>query len=345
MPFVPYTQVSRTVARELEVFDESFRGALACAEPDDLWTAKFGFVLQAAILKATFPIPLDAAGYKEFKGDMKFRSLYERVISVYNDKHWQDGIEELADTITSDKFLGWGEQPGNMAREWNRLANTLVAVSVLEANPNLELYRDPDTLTLTSRALFADDHPCNILLSGMGTFDNNRGTTAADILNGNFFNDVKAYARSIKGANGQPMGFRGDGMTILCNGTREQLLDEATKLDTVIRGVSNAGVISPPGTPGTVVAGVTQQNRHKGTAYQVLDELTSASDNVLYVILGGGPVENVPWVVMQESAPRVIIQDESSHKFSQNLKVSYSSDGKAKAAPLLPHRIVKYTIS
>lgn len=344
MPFVPYTQVPRTVARELEVFDDSFRGALAVAEPDSLWAAQFGFVLSSDVLKATFPIPLDAAGYKEFKGEMKFRSLYERVISVFNDKTWQDGIEELADTIKSDRFLGWGEQPANMAREWTRLPNTLVA-QMLESNPNLELYRDPDTLTLTSRALFADDHPCNILLSGMGTFDNNRGTTAADILNGNFFNDLKTYARSIKGPNGQPMGFRGDGATILCNGSREQLLDEATKLDTVIRTIKNDGTIVPPGTAGTQVAAVTQQNRHKGMAYQVLDELTSSSDNVLYVVLSGGPAENLPWVVMQDAAPRVIIQDESSHKFAQNLLVSYSADGKAKAAPLLPHRIVKYTIS
>lgn len=345
MPFVPYTAVPRTVARELEVFDDSFRGGLACADPDSLWAAQHGFVLSSDILKATFPIPLDAAGYKEFKGEMKFRSLYSRVISVFSDKTWQDGIEELADTITSDKFIGWNDQPASMAREWTRLPNTLVAVDVLEANPNLELYRDPDTGTLTSRALFADDHPCNILLSGMGTIDNNRSTTQAAILNGDFFNDLKTYARSIKGANGKVMGFRGDGATILCNGSREQLLDEATKLDTVIRAVSNAGVISPPGTPGTVVAGVTQQNRHKGMAYQVLDELTSASDNVIYVILAGGPPDNHPWVVMQDSAPRIIIQDESSHKFAQNLLVSYSADGKAKAAPLLPHRICKYTIS
>ena len=345
MPFVPYTQVSRTVARELEVFDESFRGALAIAEPDSLWAAQNGFVLSADVLKATFPIPLDAAGYKEFKGEMKFRSLYERVVSVFNDKQWQDGIEELADTIKSDRFLGWGEQPANMAREWTRLPNTLVA-QMLEANPNLELYRDPDTLTLTSRALFADDHPCNILLSNIGTIDNNRSTTQADILSGKFFSDLKDYARSIKGPNGQPMGFRGTGSNILCNGSREQLLDEATKLDTVIRTIKNDGTIVPPGAAGTQVAAVTQANRHKGTvSYTVCDELTSASDSVLYVLLGGGPAENHPWVVMQDSAPRVIIQDESSHKFSQNLKVSYSADGKAKAAPLLPHRIVKYTIT
>ncbi len=346
MPFVPYTQQSRTSTRALEDFDERFKGALAVAEPEDLWTSKFGTVVSADSMKTTFPIPLDAAGYKEFKGEIKYRSLYMRAISIFNDKTWQDGVEELAAIVESNEFIGWMNQPANMAREWTRLPNTLVA-QVLEANPNLELYRDPDTGVLTVRALFADDHPCNILLSGMGTFDNNRATTAADILNGNFFNDLKTYARSIKGPNGQPMGFRGDGSVILCNGSRDQLLDEALKLDTVIREIKSDGAIAPPAAVGaTTVAAVTQQNRHKGTvSHQVLDELTTASDNYLYVILGGGPVDNVPWVVMQESSPEVIICDKSDAKYKTNLKISYSSHGKCKAAALLPHRIVRYTIS
>ncbi len=347
MPFVPYTQQSRTSTRAHEEFDESFRGALAIAEPESLWAAQHGFVISSeGMLKATFPIPLDAAGYREFKGEAKYRSLYMRSISVFNDKTWQDGVEELAKIVESNEFIGWGEQPSKMATEWTRLPNTLVA-QLLESNPNLELYRDPDTGTLTSKALFADDHPCNILLSGAGAFDNNRTTTVADILNGQFLSDLKTYARSIKGPNGKPMGFRGDGALILCNGSREQLLDEALKQDTLIRAVKNDATIVPPGTPGTaMVSAVTQRNRHLGTVgYQVCDELTSSSDNVLYVLLSGGPADNYPWLVMQQSSPEVITQDKDSAKYKESHKISYSAHGDCKAAALLPHRIVKYTIS
>jgi hypothetical protein len=346
MPFVPYTQTSRTAARALEEFDESFRGALAVAEPEELWAAKHGFILSSDSLKTTFPIPLDAAGYKEFKGEAKYRSLYMRAISIFNDKTWQDGFEEFAAIVESNEFIGWGEQPGNMAKEWSRLPNELVA-AVLEANPNLELYRDPDTGTLTSRALFADDHPCNILNSSIGTFDNNIGTTVAKIFNGQFFEEIKTYARSIKGPNGKPMRFRADGGMILCNGTREQLLAEALSQDTLIRAIKSDGTASPPAAPGaTVAAAVTQHNRHKGSmGYTVCDELTSASDNVLYVILAGGPADNHPWAVLQESAPEVNILDKSSDKYVNTHKISYSAHGKCKAAALLPHRIVKVTIS
>lgn len=345
MPFVPYTQVSRTTAEYLTEFDESFRGSLAIAEPDSLWAAQGGLVMSAeGALKTVFPIPLSAAGYNEFKGDIKYRSIYERTITVFNDKTWQDGVEELADVVEGPNFLGWNEEPGNMAREWTRLPNALVA-AILEANPNLEIYRDPDTKVLTARTLFAADHPFNLLDAAVGTFDNDIGTTEAAILNGSFFAELKEYARAMKGPNGKPYGLRAQGGTIYTNGNREDLIDEALKQDNVIKAISNAGVISPPGAPGTVAAAVVQRNRHLGImSHVVCDELTSSSDNVLYIVLSGNPAAH-PWVVMQQASPEVIIQDKSSAKYAEHLKISYSSHGKAKAAAMMPQKIVRVTIS
>ena len=345
MPFVPYTSVPRTAARQLEKFDSSFKGALAVAEPEELWASKLGLVLTTDALKTTFPIPLDCVGYKEFKGEFKYRNLYHRAISVFNDKTWQDGVEELAGKLELPDYFGWDEQPGKMAAEWTRLPNTLVA-TMLEANPNLELYRDPDTGTLTARALFATDHPRNILNPGLGVNDNTMDTTQAEILNGTFFKNLKKKARAIKGPNNQPMGFRATGGTILCNGEREDILDEALKSDSVIRALKNDGAIAPPATLGTAgVAAVMTNNRHKGTmGYLVADELTTASDDYLYVLLSGN-AEAHPWVVMQESAPEVIICDENDQKYKDRLLVSYSSHGEAKAAPMLPHRIIRVHIT
>ena len=138
--------------------------ALAIADPDSLWAA------QSTVLSTdapnTFPIPR-RGWYKEFKGDIKYRLLYMRAISVFNDKTWQDGVEELAAIVELPDFIGWNDAPGAMAKEWTRLSNTLVA-AVLEANPNLELYRDPDTGTLTARTLFAGNHPFNIIKPSVG---------------------------------------------------------------------------------------------------------------------------------------------------------------------------------
>jgi hypothetical protein len=345
MPFVPYTAVSRTTADFLRKFDEAFRGALAIAEPDSLWAAQGGLVLSTeGMLQTTFPIPLSAAGYNEFNGDIKYRTLYELAINVFNDKTWQDGVEELAKIVEGPNFLGWDQESGNMAREWTRLPNTLVA-EVLEANPNLEMYRDPDTKVLTARALFAADHPFNVLDSAVGTFDNDIGTTEADILNGTFFSELKSYARSIKGPNGKPMGLRLTGGQILCNGTREELIDEALKQDNVIKVISDAGEITPPTAVGTAVAAAVQRNRHQNiVSYTVADELTDASDDYLYVLLSGNPAAH-PWVVMQQSSPEVIICDKDDAKYKEHLKVSFSSHGEAKAAAMMPHRIVRVTIS
>lgn len=344
MPFVPYTAGSRTATRALEEFDDSFRRALAVAEPETLWAAQLGLVLSTDALKTTFPINLDAAGYKEFKGEIKYRSLYHRAISVFNDKTWQDGVEELASVIELPDFIGWSEAPSEMAKEWARLPNTLTAL-VLEANPNLEVYRDPDTGTLTARALFAANHPFHLLDATVGTFDNDIDTTEAAILNGTFFKDLKEYAHDIRGANGQRLGIKAQGGTILSNGSRADLIDEALKQDTIIKVISDAGEITPPTAVGTAVAGVVQRNRHLGIMSHIqADELTTASDDLLYVVLSGNPALH-PWVVMQEASPEIIIQDKSDAKYKTNLKVSYSSHGEAKAAAMLPHRIVRVTIT
>jgi hypothetical protein len=341
MPLLKYTSVSRTAARALEEFSDAFRNALVITEPD-LWAAKFGLVLVTDALKTTFPLPLDAAGYHEFKGDIKYQSLYSRALSMKT-KKWQGGVEELAEIVEAPDFIDWLGQPEKYAREWRRMPNTLVA-QMLEANPILDFYRDPDTGTAGSRRLFADDHPFNVL-KGTGTFDNDRSTTVAEILNGTFFSDVKTYARSIKGPNGQSMGLSASGGTIICNGTREELIDEALKQDSVIKAISDDGKITPPEAAGTVVAAAVQANRHKGTmSYLVADELTSASDDYLYVVLNGNP-ECYPWVSMQGASPEEIISDKNDAKYKEHLKVSIAYVGDANVAAALPHRIVRYRIT
>lgn len=333
----PHLQISRDAQDALREFSDEFRGALALAD-FETWAGTYGLLRTSDNIKTTWPIPLDAAGYKEFKGDIKFRSLYHRSLSMVS-KKWTDGVQAPRDEIIAPDFIGWTEQPGLMANEWARLPNEIVA-GMLEENPNLDFYRDPDTNIATARALFADDHPFNVLDPSLGTFDNDITTTVALINSGAFFETLSTYFRGIKGPGGKPLGLRMSGGNFLVPGAREMLFKKALENDTLIRAVSNAGV---PDASSGVVAAVTQNNIHKGTmGYTVADELTEA--NYFYAIAAGKPGLH-PWVVQQGSAPEEIVHDESSELYKRSLQVGVAYVGQANVAAALPHRIVRVQIT
>lgn len=336
MPFLKYTSVSRTAARALEEFSDEFRTALALVEPD-LWAARLGLVLSTNALKTTFPIPLDAVGYKEFKGDIKYRSLYSRALSMTT-KKWSDGVEELAEVIENDQFIGWQDQPAAMAVEWMRHPNVLVA-QTLQANPVLDFYRDPDTNTAGSTTLFHASHPENVLI-GSGTFDNDRETTRAAVQNGEFFKAASEYYAGINGPNGRPLGLQMAGGAVLTNLAEAELFRDVLSQDTLIRAVQNDGTINGSG---TFVGAVTQQNRFKGTvSHDVAMELTTA--DVFYTVAGGAPNAH-PFVVMQGSTPEEIVMDKTSDKYKEHLKVSLAYVGDANVAAALPHKICRWTFT
>lgn len=332
-----YLQVSRDAALALTEFSDEFRSALALGDIET-WAAANGLVHTTDALKSTFPIPVDAAGYHEFKGDIKYRSLYERSLSMKK-KQWQDGVEAPAIEIEKGDFIGWADAPAHMAQEWQRQPNVVV-MAMLEANPYLDFYRDADSNTASARALFASDHPFNVLDSGIGSFDNDVDTTVADIRSGKFFDDTNAYFRAIKGPNGKPLGLRLAGGTCLVPPTRENLFKKALELDTVIRAVSNAGV---PDATANVVASVTEANMWKSAVkYTVTDESSQA--DYFYVIAAGKPGLH-PWVVMQGASLEEIQNDKSSDFYKRTLKVSVAEIGELNAAAALPHRILRVHIT
>lgn len=333
----PALQISRDALDSLREFSDEFRSALVLGEYEP-WAGALGLMRTSEALKTTWPIPLDAAGYKEFKGDIKFRSLYQRSLSMTT-KQWTDGVDAPVAELEAPDFIGWADQPAAMAHEWGRLPNEMVA-AMLEANPFLDFYRDPDTNAASTRRLFANDHPFNVLQPSIGDFDNDLTTTVANILNGNFFETISDYFRDMKGPNGKPMGLRMNGGNFLVPGTREQLFKKALEQDTLIRTVNAAGAVNP-GSGG--VAAVTQSNLHKGTmGYIVGDELTEA--NYFYAIASGRP-GLYPWVVQVGGAPEEIVHDKSSELYKRHLRVGVAYVGQANAAAALPHLIARVQIT
>lgn len=337
----PNLQVSRDASRALEEFSEEFKGALALAD-FPLWAEQLGFVRRTDALKTTFPIPVSAAGYHEFKGDMKYRSLYHRSMSMTS-KTWQDGVEEFARVIEAPDFIDWAGEPARMAKEWSRLPNEMVAdmlaISSL-AGPLLDFYRDADSNTASTRRLFATDHPFNVFNTGLGDFDNTLQCTAAEILSGAVFDDLEDHFSAILGANGKPMGLSIVGGTCLVPSTRSTLFKRALTDDLIIQAVNTSGV--SPASSSVVAAGVLP-NRHKGTiSYVRANEL---ADQDHFYALASGADGNHPWVVQQGSAPEEFLHDKSSERYKSTLKVAVSYVGQANAAACLPHRIVRVEIT
>lgn len=338
----PNLQISRDASRALEEFSDEFRDALTIDEGFELWAAAGGLVRTTSALKTTFPLPLDAAGYHEFKGDHKFRSLYSRSMSMTT-KVWQDGVAEFAHVIEAPDFSDWAGQPGKMAIEWKRKPNELVAALLAEstlAGPLLSLYNDPDTGTAGTRRLFAADHPYNILKPSLGSFDNRLSVSAADIASGAAWDEITDHFRGIKGPNGKPLGLKFTGGYCLVPATRETLFKNALEFDTLIRNVTNAGAINGSA---NVVAAVNQNNRYKGTfGYTVADEL---ADQDTFYAFASAKSGLFPWVVQQESSPEEFMWDKSSERYKNTLKVAISYVGKLNAAAAMPHGIARVTIT
>lgn len=332
----PYLQVSRDAARALEEFSEEFRGALVLGEITP-WAANLGLVRNTEALKTTFPLPIDAAGYKEFKGDPKYRTLYHRSMSMVS-RLWQDGVEEFIRVIEAPDFIDWAGAPANMAREWARQPNLLVADLLAESSlngPLLNFYDDPDTKVAGTRRLFAADHPYNVFKEGLGTFDNRLSTTVAEIESGAFFDEANAYFRSIKGPNGKPLGLRLGGGSVLAPATRENLFKNNLEQDTLVRAVTNLA-----GTEN--VAATTKANLWKGTiGYTIADELED--QNHFYIFAAGRP-GLYPWAI-QMGSPQETIFDASSERARSTLKVSISYVGQMNAMCALPHGIARVEIT
>ncbi len=339
----PYLQVSRDAAQSLTEFSDAFRSALTLADDFPIWSEALGYALSTSALKSTFPIPVDAAGYKAFKGNMKYRSLYARSLSMITTP-WQDGVEALLSVIQAPDFLGWVEAPANMAREWRRLPNQLVADMLAESaldGPLLDFYRDADSKTASTRRLFAGDHPCNVFKSSVGTFDNRKTTTIAEIRNGTFFKEISQYFRTLKGANGKPLGLRMGGGEFLIPVEHEELFKEVLESDDLVRAVSNTGGLDATT---NVVAAIPRNNIYKGTFGRTVGEELEDQDH-FYAIASGGDAANVPWVVMKEAGPEEIVFDASSERCRDTGMVSIGYRGNMNAAACLPHRIVRVEIT
>jgi hypothetical protein len=328
-----YNSVSRTTQGALTEYSEAFKGALVLADVED-WATTLGFSATSTAIKTVYPLPIFAAGYHEFKGEVKYRTLYERMLTMRG-RQWQDGVTEKAAIIEASDFMGWGEQPAAMALEAKRLPNQLVADMLALnsfAGPALDIYRDPDNSAAdVVKYLFATDHPYNAVDASYGTFNN---TDIHDALDDQFLQEAKAHFRSIKGPNGKPLGLQ---MThLIVPSSLEQQAQTLLNDDILVQAVLNAG--------GTIVGGVGVPNRHKGTVQLIVaDELSQGSNPYVYALALNKPGMK-PWIVQTTGQAIELIKDKDSDYYKDTLKVSIAHVIDANVGATFPQAILRVEI-
>ncbi len=293
-----YDLVSRDAQRALEEFAQDFAAALT--QPGvDQWAKDNGLYKASRALKTTFPIPVSAAGYAEFAGDLKYRDLFEKSLEL-KPKTWQDGVSALASVIEAPDFIGWTSEPAAMAAAASALHNEIIA-GLLEANPDC----------WTGETFFNGLHPNNVFDASFGTFDND----SAGDMDSDMLVATKTAFRSRKAANGKPLGLR---MThLLVPAAREEEARDLLERDLIVD------------------SGAAVDNRHKGSVKIIVsDELT---DDVKFYALALNKPGMKPWIVQDEGSPEEIRQDKTSHLYASTLKVGVAYILRGNGVLALPH--------
>lgn len=311
---IEFNLISLDAQTRLTEFREDF--ALAYTQetaPEEDWARTLGIYLASKALKTKFPIPVSAAGYKEFEGDIRYRSIFEKSFELVP-KTWQDGVAELASVVEAPDFIGWPQQPEAMAAAARSLPNEIISAA-LEANAVHPL----DGLTF-----FHASHLVNILDAAFGTFANTfsgAGTAASTTA----LETAKSNMRKVKAANGKPMGLR---LThVMCHPDKEETWRNILERDLIIEsnGANNFGTVN---------------NRHKGTVKLIVsDQLTVSAQ---WYGLGLNKAGMYPWAVQDEGAPESIIQGKDDALYKQTLKVGFASILRGNGGLAVPHCIHRY---
>lgn len=313
-----YQLVSITAEERLVEFSTAFDAAYVAAESTP-WAMDLGLVINSRY-RQRIPVPVDAPCVKLASGDDHYRELYVGDIE-FEPAPYSDGIKEKSDVIEAPDFVGWGQAPENMAREFRRNLNAITA-AMLEANPYLDIYRvrRPGGNTASTINLFSASHKVNLI-------DSARGTQSNVIAQGTYVNftedlhtAVRTHFSGWKAANGEKMELVATDLLVPTG--RVAAAEKYYGRDTIIE----------EGTAGVIQAPNIYQNAVK--VHEVA-KLTDA-DYVYYVC------RQIPaWVVQTGGTPDEIRFDKTSDSWKRDglIKIGYRAiQG---VAGLLPHGILR----
>ncbi len=309
-----YSLVSQDAQAALREFSQEFAMALAQG-PVEPWARANGLYKASRALRTTYPVPVSAAGYKDFAGDLKYRGLFEKSIDL-RPKTWQDGVAELASIVEAPDFTGWNEQPTAMAMAAQSLPNEIIAAA-LEANPT----------GWDEVAFFSGTHPVNLYDDGKGTFDNDAtGEATVETLD-----LALQHFQGLKGPNGKYLGLRATHVFHPPSQTQtwKKILEQDLLIQTVASTAPSASSF------GSV------NNIYKGAVIPVVcNELTDT--HKFYVAALNKP-GMYPWIVQDEGAPEEIRQDKTSALYQTTLKIGVAYILRGNGALALPQCIKRFS--
>jgi hypothetical protein len=123
---------------------------------------RLGLVRFSQFLQTRFPMPVDAAEFREFYGEIGYRRLGHKSLTV-TPGVWSDGVEELARVIEAPEFLGWMEAPGEQADDASALPDRLAAKMLLAGKTTPSWEVDDGSVMWFDKA-----HPINPMKPGGG---------------------------------------------------------------------------------------------------------------------------------------------------------------------------------
>lgn len=161
---------------------------------------RYAYKSTGTSLVRRFHIPLDAAGYEEFKGTLPFRILSQKFFDVTIQK-WADGVAEDADLVEAIDFNGFSTQPEVMARNAKMFPDDKLA-EIINTGENIALTWAGAGVNFLDTA-----HPVSLIGGGAsGTFQNWWSNT--DLTEANVTTLMNALLTRT-GANGRSLGLKG----------------------------------------------------------------------------------------------------------------------------------------
>lgn len=308
------------VSPDAQVALTEFRNDFAMAFSQgavDAWADRLGLSVTSRALRTRWPVPIDAAGYAEFKGEIKYRSLYQKSLELVP-KTWQDGVAELASVIEAPDFVGWPQAPEAMAAAALALPNEIIA-GLLEGGTSATSW----DATASAPFFFDTGKPVNLFDESVGTFDNTF-SGAGTVLSSANVKLADERFRKLKGPNGKTLGLRLTHLLLpaeLYWAGQEILVNAQTVI--VIDSDFAAG-----------------ENLLKGYAQPVgANELTNST--AWYALALNKPGMH-PWLVQTDGVPETIIQDKTDALYKTQLKVGVASIRRGNGALALPQCIQHY---
>jgi hypothetical protein len=324
---IVYQQVTRDAQVALEEFKTDFLNAYQFDDGEQ-WAQELGLTIQTSALKVTLPVPISAAGYTKDLGDFTYRRLSEKHFS-FVPEIWKDGFAEFAHVVEAPDFLGWQQEPRNMAAAAANLHQQLIS-NQLESSS----FAGPTLSEFDGLTFFHASHPYHLNDSSVGMFANQFTGAGTDLTPLNV-GKARQRFRQILGPNGYPLGIRLKG--ILVPAGLEETMKRIANQD-LVPWASVTGQSGSQGQSSGSLAFGAVNNIYKGTQYWVSDHL--ANQSKWYAI--GEKVGMYPWAVVGRGTPETLMLDKQSALYEREGKIGMRSQLQTLGALCFPHLIQQY---